>query len=308
MSNFCVTLVQRRRVGSSTKKSVLVYLADRASDDGSGIWTSKAHIAADTELSKRSVQNAMADLEREGLIKKIGKRKCQNGFTFEYQMDLEAVEALPNTRSRGAGDSPLKKQGVQEIHLTGAGDSPQDVQEIHPNHPRTILEPSNKKIKKEKDLFSEHETEPETEPPKPDPIEEGFKRFWEEWPVHKRKAGKADCAKVFRSACEGRHQKFDGTVTPDALCTAAQAYVGSLRGDMTFLKGPLPWLRQPGFEPFLGQEARLDPDTLTKSQFNALSEGRVPPSMREGLKPDGKPTTEAEKWLKYFGRPPIAAE
>ena len=36
MSNLVASLVQRRRIGSGVKKAVLMYFADRSSDDGSG--------------------------------------------------------------------------------------------------------------------------------------------------------------------------------------------------------------------------------------------------------------------------------
>ncbi|QDP64870.1 MAG: hypothetical protein Unbinned5081contig1001_27 [Prokaryotic dsDNA virus sp.] len=185
MSNKVVSLIQERVFGSPTKKSVAVYMADRASDDGSGIWTSKAHMAADTELSKRSVQNAIGELEALGLIKNVGKRKCQNGFTYEYQIVIEAVLTLPSTRKRtGAGDSP-----VQQVHVSGAGDSPQDVQEIHPNHPRTIHEPPNSASA---DLFSANEKTVQ-----PDETDVLFDRFWKVFP---KKAGKPSARKAFEKA------------------------------------------------------------------------------------------------------------
>ncbi|MBK0326298.1 helix-turn-helix domain-containing protein [Rhodobacteraceae bacterium F11138] len=152
MSFEVIALVKKRSVGSPTRKSVFMYLADCASEDGSGCWTSKGHIAADLELSKRTVQNCFDDLQAANLIFEVGKRSCANGYTLEYAINLEAVRALPSTRkdrdqisaspsqlpqkSTGAGDSP-----VQEIHPTGAGDSPHGVQEIHPNRSGTVQEP-----------------------------------------------------------------------------------------------------------------------------------------------------------------------
>ncbi|TNE62193.1 MAG: hypothetical protein EP341_00330 [Sphingomonadales bacterium] len=292
MSNVCAFIVQRRRVGSSTKKAVMMYLADRASDDGSGIWTSKSHIAADTELSKRSVQNAMNDFENDGLLEKVGTKPCQNGYTYEYRLILTAIEALPGTReSTGAGDSP-----VQEIHLTGAGDSPQDVQEIHPNHPITIHEPSNTPLPPEgDDLFSANE-EQETQR---DSIEEGFNEFWDKiWPSHKRKMAKKDCHDVYRAACTGKHRKAD-KIDPATLNRAARSYIASLNGDLTYLKGTLPWLRQPGWEPFITapDRAGVPEADLTPRQREMLRDGRVPPSMSE----NGKPNAAAAYWLKHFG-------
>lgn len=293
MSNICTAIAQRRVVGSGTKKAVLMYLADRASDDGSGIWTSKSHIAADTEFSKRSVQNAINDFEAAGIIKKTGTKKCQNGFTYEYCINISALKSLPSTRKlTGAGDSP-----VQEIHLTGAGDSPHGVQEIHPNHPLTILEPSNTRERAD-DLFSENEQQA-----KPDStdafIEEGFKQFWEEiWPSHQRKTQKADCRKVYTQACSGKHPKAD-QITPQALNAATRRYIATVT-DRQFLKGPLPWLRAPGWEAFVTEAgAKMDWSTLSHSARRMLEDGKCPPSM---LDANGQPSALAMAYLAEVAR------
>lgn len=146
MSIEVFTAVKRRKIGSPTMKSVMLYMADSASDDGSGIWVSKTTMAADLEFkSKRTVQGAIGDLMRVGLVSEVGQRACAHGYTIEYRINLEAVLALPATRARnapvpqhvgGAGNAP-----VQEMHPTPAPDAPHGVQEMHPNHPRTILEP-----------------------------------------------------------------------------------------------------------------------------------------------------------------------
>ncbi|MDE0590438.1 helix-turn-helix domain-containing protein [Halocynthiibacter sp. C4] len=132
-------MARQKVLGSPTRKIVLMFMADCASDDGSGIWTSKSHMAADLEMSKRTVQNAITQMIEMGIISETGIRKCKNGFTKEYRINLAALSALKSTR---AGDSP-----VQEIHPTGAGDSPQGVQEMHPNHPLTIHEPHKEETK-----------------------------------------------------------------------------------------------------------------------------------------------------------------
>lgn len=147
------------------------------------------------------------------------------------------------------------------------------------------------------DLFSADEIEP-AEASKPDEIETGFKEFWEEiWPSHKRKAGKVDCQKIYRAACEGKHSKAD-KIPPEVLNRAARAYIASLRGNMEFLKGPKPWLNQPGWEPFLEAVATPTMEDLTPRQRKLLQAGQVPPSM---IMENGKPNRVACHWLKEFG-------
>ena len=122
MSNIVSGLVQKRCVGSPTRKSVLLYMADYASEDGCGVWVSKTNIALDLEMGKRTVQNCIDDLLAAGLIVMVGKRACKNGYTVEYSISLPAVSLLKSTR---AGDAP-----VQDVHPARAGRAPQEVQPI----------------------------------------------------------------------------------------------------------------------------------------------------------------------------------
>ncbi|MFV1626837.1 hypothetical protein VWY34_14270 [Phaeobacter sp. JH20_02] len=151
------------------------------------------------------------------------------------------------------------------------------------------------------DLFSaENETDQKAETPKAKndlaDIDSAFDEFWGEiWPSHARKAGKADCLKVYRQACTGKHPKAE-KISPRALNEATKAYIASVR-DPQFLKGPLPWLRQPGWEPFVragGQGFRWE--DLSAAQQNALSDGRCPPSLTE----NGAPDEVAAYWLSKF--------
>ena len=59
MSNIISAIAQRKVVGSGARKSILMHLANFASDDGSGIWASKSNMASDLELGKRTVQTAI---------------------------------------------------------------------------------------------------------------------------------------------------------------------------------------------------------------------------------------------------------
>ena len=137
MSNILSGICQKKRFGSAPIKAVVMYMADRASDDGGGIWTSKGHIAADTELSKRTVQLAIKQLESAGLVVAVGQRKHGNGYTIEYSLDVSRIKELPSTREKtGEGDSRVGRitftswgegdSRVGRITFTswGAGDSP----------------------------------------------------------------------------------------------------------------------------------------------------------------------------------------
>ena len=68
MSNLVSNLIQTKKVGSLTKKAILMYMADKASDDGSGIWVSKANMAADLEMTDRAVRIHIKDMIAMGII------------------------------------------------------------------------------------------------------------------------------------------------------------------------------------------------------------------------------------------------
>lgn len=98
MSNAIINLVYTKVVGSAALKAVLIFLADVARDDGTGIWCSKATIAAQTETSRSTVIRAIHDLQVTGILRQDGTRPCANGVTVVYAIDLAAVRALPPVR------------------------------------------------------------------------------------------------------------------------------------------------------------------------------------------------------------------
>lgn len=90
MSNLISASVQRRLVGSATRKSVLGYMADKAADDGSGIWTSKAISPAISNCRDAPCSWRSRELIRDGLVTETGQRDCKHGFTVEYSIVIEA--------------------------------------------------------------------------------------------------------------------------------------------------------------------------------------------------------------------------
>ena len=98
MSRSVATLVYSRRIGTMARKAVLAYCADRANDDGTGVWASKQRIADEIECSRQTVISVMRGLVADGLLIENGKRKCTNGFTTEYAVAIEAVAMLPSAK------------------------------------------------------------------------------------------------------------------------------------------------------------------------------------------------------------------
>jgi len=86
-----------RKFGSATRKQIIMFLADKASDDGSGIWCSKGTIQRHTELGETTVKRTVREFLKEGILVETGARTCKNGFTVVYRIDLAKVEALDPT-------------------------------------------------------------------------------------------------------------------------------------------------------------------------------------------------------------------
>jgi len=67
MSFEAMTWAIKKKTGSSTRKLILLLLADRANEDGV-CWPSLSRIAEDCEISRDSVIRHIKQLERDGLI------------------------------------------------------------------------------------------------------------------------------------------------------------------------------------------------------------------------------------------------
>ena len=122
MSRKVATLVYAKQAGSMARKAVLAYFADRANDDGTGIWAGKQRIADEIECSKQTVITTVKALAADGLIEETGRRPNSNGYTVEYRLNLDAIEALPNTKREAEGVQNWTGQDLdQSTSLTPRG-------------------------------------------------------------------------------------------------------------------------------------------------------------------------------------------
>ena len=128
-------LVKSRKVGSPTKKAILIYMALAADDDGKEIYYSKSRIAAELELGRRTVQENIDKFEKTGLLKEVGKRACSSGYVCEYDIDLAVLRALPPTRKNDEQRASGRKD-VREPRMSGAAAAHQGARVPHTNHNR----------------------------------------------------------------------------------------------------------------------------------------------------------------------------
>lgn len=115
MSNHITSLLRRKILGVGlTGKSVILLMGDLASDDGSGIWASKARMARELETTDRTIQRTIKALIDAGFVSCVGERKHQNGSTFEYQISADRVDLCPD-----AHDKPPTHRHPWAQHLGG---------------------------------------------------------------------------------------------------------------------------------------------------------------------------------------------
>lgn len=279
--------IKQRGIKPATK-IVLWHLCDRYHPDH-GCFPSQETLAYDCEMSRASINRCIDELVAAGLVQRHRrtnpdtKKRLSTEYTFAFQKTMSQNETRDSEAMSQNDEKPCLKNG--DSHVSNCDTNP--VRE-------PVIEPVTRDAR-ESDLFSANE-EPVPEADSPDLIDEGFKEFWSEiWPSHKRKTAKVDCEKVYRSACTGKHKKAD-QIDPAELNRCARAYIASVR-DLEFLKAPLAWLRQPGWEPFMRDGPTYRLEDLNIHAKNLLMDGICPPSMKDE---NGQPNAAAQHWLQKF--------
>ena len=140
MSWKVANLCAQCKFGSPVRKQIIMFLADKASDDGSGIWCSKGTIQRHTELGETTVKRTINEFLGEGILIETGRRACKNGFTIVYRIILSAVGRLdsiaePEDETGSTADGVLREPG------TRSGADPVPRPQRTPNHPETIPKP-----------------------------------------------------------------------------------------------------------------------------------------------------------------------
>lgn len=94
MSNHLITAAYKADLRTPMRKAVMVLLADKASDDGSGIWASKQTMADELCCSKQAVITTIKGFIEEGLLIETGQRKSATGYTNCYAINVVALRAI----------------------------------------------------------------------------------------------------------------------------------------------------------------------------------------------------------------------
>lgn len=208
MSNKISNLVQTKKIGSLTKKAILMYMADKASDDGSGIWVSKKNMAADLEMTDRAVRIHIKDMIAMGVLVEAGQRQCKTGYTVDYTINVDVVGSLGTTREATEQHAPLND--VHPYPCMKFTPTPE------PRSPKPSIEPSIEPYTSSKD----------------DEVNYYFDQLWEMYP---RKVGKGQARKAYVAASK-KIDFFD-------LLPKLEAYVATLDGkDKQYMPHLATWL------------------------------------------------------------------
>lgn len=88
-------LVSERVCGGMSRKMILINMAARANDDGTGVYASLPTMAAWCEVDARTIRRVIRSIEQDGLASIVGQRECKNGYVNEWALNLDAIMALP---------------------------------------------------------------------------------------------------------------------------------------------------------------------------------------------------------------------
>jgi len=122
---------RRCHVGNSTRKFVLMALADRWNSDTGVCWPSVGWICEFTELSERTVRRALRELEEQGLIVHdgwFGWRADRQTRRYRLAVDNSSTTGGHSDRSCANGGSLTTARGVTQS-VTGGHSDPLTIRE-----------------------------------------------------------------------------------------------------------------------------------------------------------------------------------
>lgn len=240
-----------RRFGSAARKQIIMFLADKASDDGSGIWCSKGTIQRHTELGESTVKRTISDFLREGILIETGRRPCKNGFTVIYRIVLARVMALESMAEPDDGTGSTVDPVQPE---PGTGSTMDGVRgpQWTPNRPKTIHKPPTRK-----------RAEAEAA------VDARFEKIWSAYPKDRQRGKAASLARIAEAVKEG--------IDPADLLHAVQAYAteseGFTRSKVCFADN---WFQSRRWQPFLEKfEAEREAAEAVQADHHARLAGWI---------------------------------
>jgi len=112
-------------------KSVLLALADHASEDGNSVYPGVNRVVIKSGLSERAVRKALSELRDKNLL--IVVKEATQHYPTEYAINLKVLHSLrhpdlremhPSTISSHAPDAPLEDPDLHDVPARPAPDAP----------------------------------------------------------------------------------------------------------------------------------------------------------------------------------------
>lgn len=171
------------KIKNSTRKIILLKLADHANDDGF-CWPSYQHLADICECNKRTVMTHMKAMQELGLLSIQHRMSNKGNSSNLYQLTLDNYkDKITRKHSTPNHNTLPPKEVPKPVKSRGAKISPHsDLRSLDgdPRSPRIINETSIDK--KDKDL-----------------VENEFDHLWKSWPNTK---AKKESLKAWRKLCK----------------------------------------------------------------------------------------------------------
>lgn len=141
MSNIALSWAFKCHVGNASAKAVLVYLADRADDDGSAAYPKIETIVNVTELSERTVRSSLKLLQERGFIRRgdqryarLGKggrtrlpQYCQIVWDLAVESDPATLTWIKETHAAEQDISTMSETVAPEAGIVPENDESKDV-------------------------------------------------------------------------------------------------------------------------------------------------------------------------------------
>ena len=105
------------------------------------VWCSKKTIADETEFGRSTVIRTCKEFVAEGILIVVGSRKCANGSTVEYALNLDAIRALPEVEKKGKGSQSGTSPDLDPSQ-SGTPPVPERDPKTSQSGTQTTLEPS----------------------------------------------------------------------------------------------------------------------------------------------------------------------
>lgn len=224
-------LVSRKKWGGQTKRLLALTMADKANDDGSGVYASVKTLARDSEISEATARRAIKEFIDAGVIVKTGERECLNGHTNIYCLQASVIEAMADLKppQKASVKGAASRQGSQADRGLSKTPDAQRAQTPVTVTDKPILEPKSSSSNEEedkrspKDLFGKQAPEKATADQKRKGRKVAaytpeFQMIWMAWPKNRR--ANSDKRKAFERY-QGGVEQFGA----EAISAAARRYL-----------------------------------------------------------------------------------